>query len=529
MVSFNLANMIYDQSLRAPDALAVASETRQLAYGEFARRAAALAAGLRRRPDWPPNPASPPRVGILASRSVDACIALIGACWAGATYIPLGVRLPPERLLKLLPLCGLDAIIADAEGAALLDENLLAACPPMVMAPAAAAPRLRAGAPEKVEIVEIEGLPDAGGSEPAPMRPEDTAYIIFTSGTTGAPKGVMISAGAANHYASMISERIGLRADDRVLEVCELSFDYSVHNMFSTWRAGGSLHVLPASRVMNAVKFAREARLTVWNSVPSLVGMLRQVKALGPKALPDIRLTIFGGEQLPSGILRNWRDAAPNSAVFNLYGPTEVTVFCFSHDLSGQSSIYGDRDVVAIGAPTPGSDARIDDEQGRPVPDGAVGELVLAGVQLAQGYLDAPELTAARFPTRDGRRWYRTGDLAVRDASGLYHCLGRVDNQVKISGHRVELEEIDAHLRILAQVDLVGSVAWPLVDGAARGVVSFIAGGSTDGEALLAGLRKRLPSHMVPSRLVGLDHMPVNQSGKVDRQALRRILEQEIG
>ena len=252
--------------------------------------------------------------------------------------------------------------------------------------------------------------------------------------------------------------------------------------MFATWQAGAALYILPASTVMNAVKFARNSALTVWNSVPSLGGMLRQIKALAPDSLATLRLTVFGGEQLPAGTVAAWHVAAPDSAIDNLYGPTEATVFCLAQWVGAPLPLMPGRDVVAIGTALPGNQAAVIDEQGRLQDDGIPGELVIAGDQLADGYLGADELTAARFPVRGGKRWYRTGDMALREGGGRFHCLGRLDNQVKVLGYRVELEEIDAHLRAVCGVDVVGSVAWPLADGMARGIVGFIGAPAIDAE-----------------------------------------------
>lgn len=518
-INANLASTIYRHSLNTPDAPAVVCRGQILSYADFASQAARIAACLHQSDAWQHPTGQPPRVGILASRGIDACIALMGASWAGATYVPIGLKLPEERILTLLSLCNLSAIIADEEGTKLLSERVLAACPPIVIhtgktptAPANAA----------IKLIALDTLPPTSATEPALMAASDTAYIIFTSGTTGVPKGVMIPAGAARHYISMITERLGLQASDRALETCELSFDFSVHNMFSTWEAGASLHILPATMVMNAVKFAQNSGLTVWNSVPSLAGMLRQIKALKPDSLSSLRLTTFGGEQLPEGAVAAWQSAAPNSTVFNLYGPTEATVFCLAQ--ATPLNITPGRGVVAIGTPLPGSEAAIFDPHGQPVADGTPGELAIAGVQLAAGYHGTPALTAARFPTRDGKRWYLTGDLAIKDAAGTFHCLGRIDNQVKVMGYRVELEEVDAHLRVASGADVVGSVAWPLVDGMAHGIISFIGAPTINSAAVIADLKKRIPPYMVPSRIIALDKMPLNQSGKVDRNALRQWL-----
>ncbi|HRC61360.1 MAG TPA: AMP-binding protein, partial [Candidatus Propionivibrio aalborgensis] len=231
-----------------PGAPAVVCQGRSLTYGELAERAARLAACLTHRLDWQRLDGQPPCVGILASRGIDACVALLGACWAGATYVPISLKQPEERILTLLAQCGLSAIIADDEGAKLLSERVLAACPQVVIHAGQTSLTPRDGA---VEIIEMATLPTVIPEEPAPMAAPDTAYIIFTSGTTGIPKGVMISACSARHYVTMIAKWLELRASDRALETCELSFDFSVHNMFATWEAGAALYILPATTVMN--------------------------------------------------------------------------------------------------------------------------------------------------------------------------------------------------------------------------------------------------------------------------------------
>ena len=523
--NYNLAYAIHRHSLSSPETTAIVSKGRSLSYRELAERAARLASCLTQNPDWPRQGGGIPRVGLLASRGVDACVALIGACWSGATYVPISMKQPEDRILGLFAQCGLSAIITDDEGAKLLSERLLAACPPLVIHTGQTPLDARPGTNETVKRIDLADLPAVSPKEPAHLKASDTAYIIFTSGTTGAPKGVMISAGCARHYATMVAKHLGLRANDRALETCELSFDFSVHNMFSTWQAGAALHILPASTVMNAVKFARNSGLTVWNSVPSLASMLRQVKALAPDSLATLRVTVFGGEQLPANTISAWQSAAPNSQIFNLYGPTEATVFCLGHSVAAHLQLAPGRDVISIGTPLPGNEAMIVDENDRPVVDGTSGELLIAGNQLADGYLEASELTARRFPSLNGKRWYRTGDLALRDVGGDFYCLGRLDNQVKIMGYRVELEEIDAHLRTVSGADVVGSIAWPLTDSGARGIVSFVHASGIDSEQVIDALKGRIPSYMLPSRVIALNEMPLNSNGKVNRHALRQLLE----
>ncbi|MEJ8821555.1 AMP-binding protein [Variovorax humicola] len=525
-MNYNLALSVWKHGRSTPDALAIASEGQTITYGEAASQAARLAACLRQSPLWQRPDGARPRVGILASRSAIACLGVLGAAWAGATYVPIGPKIPTERLLTLLSLCDLSAIIADDQGVKLLSAEVLQACPPLVICPRAS--ELPADGGTWQTRVDLKALPPADSSEPVAVGARDTAYIIFTSGTTGTPKGVMVSAGSICIYVEEVGKLLDLNPSDRAIETCELTFDFAGHNMHPTWHAGASLHVMPALRAMNAVRFVRDNALTVWSSVPSLAGMLRQVKALVPHAMPSLRITTFGGEQLPDGVVTAWQRAAPNSSIVNLYGPTEATIFCLAQDIGDPHPLTPGRNIMSIGIPMVGSEAAVLDEHGKEVPDGTHGELALAGVQLADGYLNAPELTAKKFPMIDGKRWYLTGDLAMRDSTGAFHCLGRIDNQVKILGHRIELEEVDAHLRNVTNADVVGTVAWPLNDGNAQGLVAFVGASDLDDVQVRAELKTRLPAYMVPSRIVALEDMPFNQSGKVDRNALRQLLAQEV-
>ena len=516
--NFNLATAVWRHSLTTPHAVAVVHNGQTLSYQQFADRARDMAQHLAHMPVGQSRSHTPLKVGIVATRGMDACVAIMGTCWAGATYVPIGIKLPEDKVLAILAACQLDALITDAEGAKLLTTAVLAACPPHIF-------RVDQLSPSEALTTVVHQRVD----EPLPMQADDLAYVIFTSGTTGAPKGVMIAAGSVRHYVQTIVQRLGLRASDRALETCDISFDFSVHNMFATWQAGAALHILPANLVMNAVKFARTAQLTVWNSVPSLVGLLQQIKVLQPGGLPDLRISVFGGEALPESAARLWQEVATNTETVNLYGPTEATVFCLAQTYTRDAPITAGRAFVSIGTALGGSQAMVVDAMGQAVADGTPGELAIAGVQLAQGYLGQAQLTAEKFPVWHGKRWYRTGDSALKDTSGVFHCLGRIDNQIKVSGYRIELEEIDAALRRVCGRDLVGAVAWPVVDGVAKGIVGFIASEEIDPAEYIARLKQTLQPFMVPQRLIALAHMPLNTSGKVDRNALAALLKQDGG
>ncbi|MBF0567233.1 amino acid adenylation domain-containing protein [Candidatus Magnetominusculus dajiuhuensis] len=522
-MNFNLSRAVYRHSIDNQGSLAVASDSRELTYGQFASGARAISACLRTSPSFVWRDGQPPRVGILASRSVEAALGVMGAAWAGATYVPIGPKLPEDRILTILSLCNLSALIVGPEGVKQMTDKVLSACPPLIIVPGAA--QFQAKGLPGIKFHDAGQLPDALHEEPANVEGSSISYILFTSGTTGVPKGVAISAAAVANYVEAATAMLEMRPSDRTIELTELTFDVSVSNMFCTWEAGASLHVLPAVRVMSAVKFARQRHLTVWSSVPSLIDRLRQIKALTPGALPGIRLSVFMGEPLTESLVTAWMDATPNSVIVNQYGPTETTIANTICRISQPIPLTPGRDYCPLGKPWAGNELAIVNANGAFLPTGTTGELALSGVQLSSGYLNQPELNAARFPIIDGKRWYLSGDLAMQDSSGTFHLLGRIDNQVKVMGNRVELEEVDTHLRTVANTGIAAAVTWPIVDGIVQGLVGFVGAKQIDQLQIIAAMKDKLPAYMVPSRVLALENMPFNSNGKVDRNALRQLLQ----
>jgi len=288
---------------------------------------------------------------------------------------------------------------------------------------------------------------------------------------------------------------------------------------------------------MFPARYVVDAKLTVWFSVPSTALLMQQTQALLPNAFPGLRWSLFCGEALPTAVAEAFAAAAPASEVENLYGPTELTLACTVYRLPREPEA-GERDaadVVPIGAPYPGMEARVVDEALREVPPGGSGELVMTGPQLALGYWDDPERTAAAFVTLpesgsgpgDSRTFYRTGDLVRRPVGDEpLRFLGRLDTQIKLRGYRVELGEIEAVLRQESGLPVAVALGWPLAAaGGAEGVVAFIEDASVDVDALLERVAQRLPSYMVPRRVEVVDAFPLNTNGKIDRNALRARLE----
>lgn len=512
--NFNLAAPFWECAKVHPGSAALVVARREFTYDALAQKIARLAGYLSPR-------LKQRRVGVLATRSLEGYVGVLGACMAGATYVPLNQKWPAERLVKLLGLLQLDALIVDRNGIGLLAPEVMAAAPEIIIGPE------KADMPATVDprIMPLDALIDAPLVAPVMVEPQHEAYIIFTSGTTGLPKGVVISAGSLASYLAQARSWTGLGPEDRVAEAHDLTFDLNVHNLFLTLESGAALHVMSALELSAPQHFIRSHGITAWMSVPTIVNMMRAAGSLKPGLFETIRLSIFCGEPLPGATVEAWAIAAPNSAIENIYGPTECTVVMLRQTVGEKLPLTPGRGVIAIGKPFGDGKIAILGPDLQPVAAGEPGEIALGGPQVGIGYFASPEQTADRFRDIDGERWYLTGDLGMCDAEGIYHHLGRTDNQVKVKGNRIELEEVEAHLRLAADSTVVAVVAWPFVDGSAAGLVGFVAGSGETAASIQTNMLRSLPRYMVPE-VIHLKHaLPVNINGKVDRRALRSLLE----
>ena len=454
------------------------------------------------------------RVAILSGRTPTAFAGVLAALAAGRTYVPLNVNFPPARNRLILELSGAGAIIVDGEGLEQLPSILT---------------------PEHPEIVIVaddpSSTPAPGSLQPQPEEvPDDSlAYVMFTSGTTGLPKGVAVTHRNVRSFITTMMDRYSLTEHDRLSQMFDLTFDLSVFDMFMTWEAGACLCCPSPAELLNPSNFITSNRLTVWFSVPSVAVFIRRLSGLPRGCLPDLRWSLFCGEPLPTDIAQAWAEAADGSEVENLYGPTELTVACTSYRWQGDTSraecVHG---LVPIGEPFPGLEAIVVDPSLREVPVGNDGELLVAGDQVSAGYWNDDVRTEAGYvtpPERPGR-YYRTGDVVRRPSpTGPLCYLGRVDSQIKVLGHRVELLEIEAALRTASGSDSVAAIGWPRTASGAAAVVAYIGGEGVDGRRVRSALTEVLPSYMVPREVRALPQLPLNANGKIDRRALETILE----
>lgn len=527
----NLASGFFESAERFPDRPALFVNGEHISYQSLRQQAARIGATIQSVED---NRSEV--VAVLAHRSKTAYAGILGTLGAGKCYAPLNPKFPLDRTLRMFTLSGCSILVAGVESLAELPNLLSKVSGPLVVI----LPDCEVAPTWSEEFPKHRFLPSGQmrNGENLSFRSEldgrEMAYLLFTSGSTGQPKGVAIHHSNVRPYINYTCDRYSVTEEDRFSQEFDLTFDLSVHDMFVCWERGACLFSVPEKSVMMPAKFIRDHQLTMWFSVPSVVGVLEKMRLLTPGSFPSLRHSLFCGEPLPAKYASLWQRAAVNSKVENLYGPTEATIAIthLSWDPARHEKEYLNG-VVPIGWPFTGQMCRIVDEEKRAVARGESGELYLAGSQVTNGYWNDPEKTRERFvqlPGSDGTVWYRTGDLVKQDAEGCIHYLGRIDHQVKVRGYRIELQEIEAVLRRVCGTEQVVAVGWPVRNGLAEGIIAFVSVNEVvDETVVLAECRELLPEYMIPRRIYLRSEFPLNANGKIDRQALIQQLDAEEG
>ncbi|MFD4628396.1 amino acid adenylation domain-containing protein [Streptomyces sp. NPDC058284] len=491
-----------DQVAARPDEVAVVADGRTLTYGELHHEACRVAAWLRANGAAQDRP-----VGVVLDKGWEQVAAVYGVLYAGAPYLPLDAEASPGRVTGLLDQCGVDLVVTRRD-----------------LAPLAAGRRALCldALPDEVRSV-APAPPDAGA------QPSDLAYVLFTSGSSGRPKGVMVEHQGVVNALRETAETFAIGPDDRVLALTALHHDMSVFDLFGVLGAGGTLVLPRASERREAAHWARlmsEHGVTLWNSVPAMMEMLVEHLGAHSGPLEGLRLAFLGGDWLNVATVRRLSEEA-GVRVVSVGGPTETTLWNIWHPVDDAHRLAPEQRSVPYGTPIANTRYRILDERMRDRPVWATGEMYCSGVGVARGYWDDPERTAASFLThpRTGERLYRTGDLGRFLPDGSIEFVGRADFQVKVNGHRIEPGEVEAALLAHPGVTAAVVTGQRRTDRAGhRGLTGYVvpAAGSTDvtDAALRAHLRTTLPEHMIPSVFVTLDALPLNANGKVDRSAL---------
>ena len=488
-----ILEVIAAQARRRPNAVAIRSVSGDMSYAALLDGASLIARQLRERGVHDES-----FVGVWMERSPELVVALLGISAAGAAYVPLDPDLPEERLRFMVEDCGLRFILADDSTVPFpIDESIVILDVTATM---------RCETPPEPTVLPI-------------VAPDQLAYLMYTSGSTGRPKGVLLEHRAVHNRLLWAQDTFVLDERDRVLQKTPYSFDVSVWEFFWPLMYGASIVVAQPGVHKDPYALAQMIRafeVTVTHFVPSMLDVFLDSD---PGPLPSLRLVLSSGEALAPPIVRRFL-AGYGAELHNLYGPTEAAV-----DVSHWPCSLDDA-TAPIGRPISNVALYVLDSAGNPQPPGLVGELHVGGVCLARGYHGRPELTRQKFvEPANGllphRRLYRTGDLALFRPDGALEYLGRIDDQIKLRGFRVEPGEIEACLR--EQTPALKSVAVvPVVapSGATKLVAYYVAEDTLDEIALIKQSAKILPDYMVPARLVRLPSLPLTTSGKLDRRAL---------
>jgi amino acid adenylation domain-containing protein len=467
------------------------------------------------------------RVALLAPKSARTIVAYVGALKAGGIVVPLDVASPGARQERIL-------------------RSSLCRC---LLVGDGAAGRLRelreSGALAGVRLGWIgHGEPPAEARadfdwralESQPAEPlgdrlrggDDPAQILYTSGSTGEPKGVVVRHSSILHFVDWAVRHFGIGSGERLSCHSPLHFDLSTFDLFGAFAAGAELHLVPPELNLLPHRLAeriREARLTQWFSVPSVLTYLASFDVVGDGDFPELRRLLWCGEVFPTPALLYWMRRLPHVRFTNLYGPTETTIASSWYDLPAAPT--DERESIPIGVACEGEELLVLDEELRPVPPGETGELCIRGVGLSPGYWNDPERTRAVFvpdPADPTARVYRTGDLARADERGLVHLVGRVDSQIKSRGYRIELGEIESALAAtrLTQEAVVTAVPTDGFEGHQICCAYVPAPGCSAAPLeVRRELGRLLPGYMIPARWMKLDRLPRNGSGKLDRRAVK--------
>ncbi|MEU6547782.1 amino acid adenylation domain-containing protein [Streptomyces sp. NPDC046859] len=490
-----------------PDAVAVDTGRTTLTYAALDMASAALAARLRVKGVGPGD-----LVGLLVEQGPDVVVGIVGILRAGAGWVPMDPEHPAARRREHLLRTGVTTVVCHA------------------------ATRETAAELDGVEAVFADRPGTGAPPGPDPDRhagPDAVAYVILTSGSTGRPKAVPITHRSLLTYLDWALDTFGYGPGDRLLQTASVCFDASVRQVLAPLLAGATVHTVSRDVLRDPdalLDRVVDDGITVWSSVPTLWERLlttaesRTGRDRTPPDLSALRWVHVGGEALPAAQVRRWFDlldacgGAPGHRVANLYGPTEATINATCHILDARPA--DDLRDVPIGRPVAGTHVDVVTPGLRPCAPGEAGELLIAGTGLTPGYLGEPELTAAAFVERDGRRWYRSGDRVRRAPDGALAFLGRLDDQVKVHGHRVEPGEIEAVL--LSHPDIARAAVLPAGGRLAAHLEPRPGAPVPDTRAVRAFLSRTLPPYMLPGRVHGVTAMPLTGTGKIDRERLAR-------
>jgi amino acid adenylation domain-containing protein len=473
-----------------PASPAIYIEGKIYSYAECYKMAAGVAKKIKT--------ASGNYIGLYTDNTIYTYTSLLGILLSGKAFVPLNHKFPDPRLLAIIRDAGIQTVLGSEESKIRIDA-------------------INAGMnfifPEKESPAESFPFEKPSG--------DTDAYILYTSGSTGVPKGIPITIASFEALMTALRKRFTLQQKDKVLQAFELSFDVSLACIFLTFEYGSALVVADLNGItaVNAFKAIYENQVSFVTLPPSALFYLKRLRLVGSVPLPFVHTTLFTGEALPFSVVEEWRKCAPSTVVENAYGPTETTVWCLFYRLDETTKDQLVNGLCPIGEGLDGIGVEIVDESGKKVADEVRGELWVSGEQIFRGYRNNPAKTKEVLAVNEkNERVYKTGDIVVKNSRGNIVYVNRKDNQVQVNGYRVELGEVEHALRKASGIESAVIIA------SEKNQVTELYGfleGNFNKEEIFSLMRAQLPGYMVPRELFGVKALPLNTNGKIDKLRLR--------
>lgn len=464
-------------------------------------------------------------VGLLAYRSLTIYTGVLSSLASKNTYLPFNPKFPENRIVDIINISKCTTLVVGKEFFKILPNILNQVTTKLtIIFPFDEYEGEDLNSKHNIIFNKIYIQANDVIFHEIEVDDNDSVYLLYTSGSTGVPKGIPILQRNICSYIEYISKKYPLNSKDRCSQSFDTTFDVSVHDMLITWAAGACLCCIPTHEVMIPSRFIIREKITCWFSVPAIPMFLQRLKLLKPNSFPLLRYSFFAGEALLNTITKIWHDAAPNSEIINLYGPTEVTITIAEYKWNAliDTEDHCINGIVPIGKIFNTHEIKIVDSELHEVINKR-GELLISGPQVCDGYLNNPIKTDQNFIhlNNSDKIWYRTGDLIQINDDGILNYIGRLDHQIKIRGYRAELMEIEYVIKKYSNTQFCTVISVPPFIENAEYVVAFISDTiAIPINKILTRCKQILPEYMVPKEIYEISNFPTNINGKIDRKAI---------
>ena len=512
--------IIHSAMKRYSDQTAIKIKEKVISYEDLNRSAFSIASFLHNKGIVAEN------VGIFGQYDLAQYIGILGTIYAGCTYVPINMKYPAVKINDIIEKANIRVLIGTAhEWKSAKDVLLNSGKIEHLVLPTGGG--IKENSINVIKRDELSGMDQL--DKPVESSPERCIYIMFTSGSTGVPKGVQVTDRNLCSFLNNMSAFYNLEAEFISAQTCDLSFDFSVFQVFFPWMNGGSISVLPQEELFCPSEYIKREKVTFWSSVPTLAEFMNKLGALLPGKFPNLQYSLFCGEPLTQSLANAWQRAASNSIVENFYGPTEATVFISRYVYTKKDEEIRYRNgIVPIGRPFEGQKIALVTDDNRIVSGSEMGEIALSGSQVSSGYLNDVEKTNKVYVRmswdNEETLWYKTGDLAFYNDCGELEYVSRKDNQIKIGGRRIELGEIEAQLKMNGIRHELVVVPFRDINKVVQYLVAFATKQlSTE---RIRDIKKNceglLEDIFFPKKFIFIEKIPTTVNGKIDRVLLEQ-------